>query len=88
MKSILAVLSLVALSACTTTTPVTRHFPGVPDSLVKQCAPLKEINSTDKLSEVLLVVTDNYALYHECEIKNELWNKWYREQKEIFDGVK
>ena len=87
MKIVLAAVMLSLLVGCTSV-PVARKFPQIPDSLSKSCAPLKEVSATDRLSEVLLVITDNYASYHECEIKVELWNKWYREQKEIFDGVK
>lgn len=88
MKAIIAIIALSVLTACTATAPVARKFPDVPASLTKSCAPLKEVQKTDKLSEVLIVVTDNYALFHECEIKTELWLKWYRDQKSNFDSVK
>lgn len=88
MKAILAVIALAALTACTTATPVARKFPDLPPGLKTSCEPLKDVPQTKKLSEVLEVVTDNYALYHECEIKVETWVEWYTKQKEIFDSVK
>jgi hypothetical protein len=88
MKSILTILMLSLLVGCSTTVPVARKFPDLPPSLEKSCEPLKEVAQTDKLSQVLITITDNYSLYHECEIKNELWLKWYHDQKEIFDSVK
>lgn len=88
MKTILAIIAVSLLTACTATAPVARKFPDLPANLNKSCTPLKEVQKTNKLSEVLIVVTDNYALFHECEIKNELWLQWYREQKTNFDSVK
>lgn len=88
MRLILAIMVLCLLTACETVAPVVRKFPDVPASLNKSCAPLKELQKTDKLSEVLINVTDNYALFHECEIQNEMWLKWYRDQKANFDSVK
>jgi len=87
MKAILAIVVVSLLTACTAV-PVNRDFPNIPLGLNKGCSPLKETQKTDKLSEVLLTVTENYALYHECELKTELWMQWYREQKDIFDSVK
>lgn len=87
MKAILAVVALTVLTACTTA-PVARKFPDLPPSLTTSCEPLKLVPQTKKLSEVLTVVTENYALYHECEIKVETWMEWYANQKEIFDSVK
>jgi hypothetical protein len=56
--------------------------------LEKPCSPLLEVPKTTKLSEVLKVVTENYALYGACQIKNETWLDWYQKQKKIFDSVK
>jgi hypothetical protein len=36
----------------------------------------------------LIVVTNNYTIYHECKIKVETWQQWYKEQKQIFESVK
>ena len=88
MRVILAILVLCLLTACETTAPVVRKFPEAPASINKSCTPLKEVQKTDRLSEVLITITDNYALFHECEIRNELWLKWYRDQRTNFDSVK
>lgn len=82
-------LILLLLAGCSTTVPVARKFPEVPDVLMLPCPPLTQIKEgTTKLSEVIGVVTDNYFEYHKCSDKNDLWMEWYKAQKEIFDSVK
>ena len=86
MKKLLIVL---LLTGCSTTVPVARKFPEVPDVLMIPCPPLSQIKEgTTKLSEVVGVVTDNYFEYHKCSDKHDLWMEWYKAQKEIFDSVK
>jgi hypothetical protein len=82
-------LILLLLAGCSTTVPVARKFPEVPDVLMVPCPPLTQIKEgTTKLSEVVGVVTDNYFEYHKCSDKNDLWMEWFKAQKEIFDSVK
>lgn len=83
---VLLLLSSAVLTGCVT--PVKREFPAIPPSLTKTCPDLALIPKTDRLSTVLEVVTENYALYRECQIKSQTWLEWYRTQKEIFDSVK
>lgn len=89
MKRSLILGLLLSLTACSTTVPVKRTFPEVPRELLIKCPELKEVpEGTEKLSELLSVVADNYGQYKECQLSVELWNEWYREQKKIFDSVK
>lgn len=82
-------LILLLLAGCSTSVPVKRTFPTVPDDLLKECPDLKSVpGGTTKLSEVLNVVTENYGQYKECQIKIDLWRDWYEKQKKIFDEVK
>ena len=82
-------LILLLLAGCSTTVPVARKFPEMPDSFKVPCTPLAQIKQdTTKLSEVITVVTDNYMEYHKCSDKNDMWIEWYSLQKEIFDSVK
>jgi len=87
MKHLVALLAVLSLIGCSAV-PVVRHFPDVPSELQVACPDLKEIQETNKLSEVITVVTVNYSQYHECRIKVETWIEWYKSQKEIFDSVK
>jgi hypothetical protein len=88
MKAILAIIAVSALTACTAVTPVKRNFPAVPASINKPCEELKAVEKTDKLSEVLVTVTDNYSRSLECQIKVDSWIEWYTQQKKVFESVK
>ena len=81
------VVSLLLLTGCVAT-PIDREFPAAPASLTAACAALADVPVTDKLSIVLVTVTQNYAQYRECSIRVDSWNTWYNEQKKIFDSVK
>ena len=86
MKKLLICL---LLAGCSTTVPVKRNFPDVPQVLKTPCPELKEVSEgTIRLSDVLTVVTDNYSQYHECKITVGAWIEWYDQQKKIFEGVK
>ena len=82
-------LILLLLAGCSTTVPVARKFPEIPDMLKETCKPLSQIKEgTTKLSEVITVVTDNYMEHHKCSDKVDMWIEWYSLQKENFDSVK
>lgn len=87
IRSIL-LASVILISGCGVTTPVKRTFPEVPSELRQACPDLLQTPPTEKISDVLEVVTTNYSQYHECRIKVELWAEWYSKQKSIFEGVK
>lgn len=87
MKKLLLLIPIVLLTGCLTT-PVKRNFPEVPQELMEACPDLKTVQETEKLSEVLKVVTNNYGQYHECRIKVDTWIEWYNTQKQIFESVK
>ena len=85
MRKFVIILSVLLLTACVAV-PVERKFPTVPDVLTQQCGQLEEVPvGTTKLSDILIVVTNNYALYHECQLKVETWNEWYNAQKKIYE---
>jgi hypothetical protein len=88
MKKFVIILPIVFLLSGCLSTPVKRTFPEVPQALLASCPDLKQIEPTDKLSEVIKVVSDNYGTYHECRIAVETWKEWYKIQKDIFNSVK
>lgn len=84
----LITLSLL-LTACQPAVPVKPKWPEIPPVLESKCLPLKEIDySAEKLSDVLTVVTDNYTLYRECQIKIDTWLDWYQSEKQIYEKIK
>lgn len=87
MRLWLIVCAVLVLTGCAV--PVARNFPDIPPALTTSCDHLTLVaEGTEKLSEVLIVVTENYAKYHQCQIKVETWQQWYRTQKDIFDSVR
>jgi len=88
MKLLSLILLSFVLTGCITV-PVNREFPKLPASLEKPCDQLEQVPAdTSKLSGVLITVTNNYALYHECQAKVDTWLTWYKQQRDIFNSVK
>lgn len=87
MRLIALVIPLI-LAGCATAVPVARSFPAAPDELMDNCLPFEEVpEGTTKLSEVMQVVSRNYASAHECRSKAEGWQDWYRRQKQNFEAA-
>jgi hypothetical protein len=69
--------------------PVKPSFPEALPELTKPCPDLEQIKGDQvAITELLKTVVHNYNLYYQCSLKNEGWNKWYKEQKEIYDKIK
>jgi hypothetical protein len=84
---LLMIVPILLLSACATSVPVTVKFPEVPINLMETCPDLKKSEPTEKLSDVLKVVVENYGQYYECRVKLDTWIEWYKSQKQIFMRV-
>ena len=81
--------SLLLLTGCATSVPVTMSFPQVPDALAKPCDLLLPLDANKKeLSDLLENTTDNYAKAKECHAKSKAWLEWYETQRKIFEEVK
>jgi hypothetical protein len=86
---ILAILLALSLTACTTVVPVTAKFPNAPGTLVQEpCVDLQKLQNDPKLSDVAKTVTNNYSEYYMCAAKLDAWQRWYREQKTIYESLK
>jgi hypothetical protein len=86
---ILLIIVSVLVVGCSTTVPVTAKFPAPPGTLVQEpCVELKKLNDEAKLSDVAKTVTVNYSEYYMCAVKLEAWQRWYREQKTIYESLK
>ena len=73
------------LSGCVTV-PAKPKWPDAPD--VGSCSALLEAQSSEKLSELLKIVSANYGKYHECTARVEAWQQWYEKQKKIYEEAK
>lgn len=86
----LAVLiATLAVAGCTSYLPVKPKFPEPTKGLTEPCPDLKKIEG-DKvaITDLLRTVAENYTMYHQCSLKNDGWNEWYKKQKEIYERVK
>lgn len=88
MKSFVATTIALFLSGCAVI-PLQQDWPEIPKNLEQSCDQLVSIkkDSVD-FADFLEVVVLNYNLYHKCQILNEGWMKWYKEQKEIYEKKK
>jgi len=86
---LLALLLALGLTACSTVVPVTAKFPPAPGTLVQErCVDLKQLEQDPKLSQVAKTVTTNYTEYYICAAKLEAWQRWYSEQKTLYESLK
>ena len=81
-------LLLILLVGCSTTVPVKRNFPEIPERLMQKCPQLEKLENEAKLSDIAKTVTNNYTTYYECAVKDDAWIEWYKVQKNIFESVK
>lgn len=85
MKLLIAI-ALVLLTGCMSV-PVTQNFPKAPDALMTAPPELKEVAAGASASTVFETVIENYGTYYEVANRLKAWQKWYEEQKKIFDKL-
>ena len=89
MKKLLLILPVVLLTGCLfkDPVPVKQVWPDVPKELLEACPNLKLVDpNTSKLSDIIDVVSDNYAQYYDCKAKVDDWVEWYKGQQKIYNG--
>lgn len=82
----LIIVAVLLIAGCTSI-PVAVKFPDVPKDMLEACPDLKTVPETNKLSEVLPVIVDNYGQYYMCKDSVDNWIEWYKSQKKIFDSI-
>lgn len=92
MKYVSVILIALLLNGCSLMPKLTSAKPPFPEpvkELTEACPELKQIEG-DKvaITDLLKSVVNNYTLYYQCSLKNDGWNEWYKQQKEIYDKVK
>lgn len=88
MKLVIIALALT-LSACSTVVPVVAKFPDAPGILAQEaCVDLQKLQDAPPLSQVAKTVINNYSEYYMCAAKLDAWQRWYREQKIIYERLK
>ena len=76
------------LTGCLKAIPVKMSFPDAPAEMKTACPGLKEVKEDAQMSDILQIVSSNYATYHECKNKVDAWIEWHKLQKEINESVK
>ena len=89
----LLVLTLLLLSACSTTVPVARKFPELPPVLREECQELIKLEKADRstpfsIIDLLSTNVENYKRGIECKVKHQSTVEWHDAQKQVFDSVK
>lgn len=84
----LALVCTVLLVGCSTSVPVKMKFPEVPQALMEKCEDLEKLPAdTKQLSKTAESVIKNYSKHHQCRIKVEEWQEWYKANKKLWDDV-
>lgn len=79
----------IFLSACSTTVPVKRTFPEADPFMLEPATELKLLPAdTTDLDKLISNSTENYGEYRKLVKRYEMWQEWYKKQKENFDSVK
>jgi hypothetical protein len=88
MKKLLLLIPVLLLTGCLNdAVPIKQVWPTVPKELLEACPDLKQMDpKVDKLSDIILVVSDNYAQYYDCKAKVDDWITWYNGQQKIYNG--
>ena len=90
MRLLLVALLSVFIASCAMIErfmPAKPKFPDAIKELQQPCPELKTIEGNQvAITELLKAVVNNYTLYYDCSMKNEGWNKWYVEQKRIYEN--
>lgn len=88
MTKYFLLLSLFLAGCSTTAVPVKRTFP-VADPVMLEPAPvLKQLPpDTKDLDQLITNSVENYGEYRKLVKKYEMWQEWYKQQKDNFDKV-
>jgi hypothetical protein len=85
----LTLIFIVFLVGCSTAVPVKMKFPDVPEALMQKCEDLEQLPAnTTQLSKTAESVIKNYSKYHQCRIKVDEWQEWYKANKKLYDDIK
>lgn len=81
-----SILLTTLLAGCFTTVPVTVKFPDAPVNLMEPADSLSLIEKEKiELSDILDNTAINAGKYYSLREKYNSWQKWYHEQRKIFE---
>lgn len=84
----LLIFSLFLAGCSTTPVPVKRTFPTADPIMLEPAPALKSLPpDTKDLDQLITNSVENYGEYRRLVQKYEMWQEWYKQQKENFDKV-
>lgn len=82
-------LPTLLLAACSTVVPVKRKFPEADPFMLEPAVELKTLPpDTTDLDKLITNSAENYGEYRKLVQRYEMWQEWYKKQKENFESVK
>lgn len=89
MVMIIFVFVVSCLVGCSTTVPVHRSFPEVPEQLMQPAPALTPLPpNTTELSALIDNANENYHAFRVLREHYQAWQQWYTQQRENFNSVK
>lgn len=82
------ILALFLTGCGTTSVPVKRTFPEADPIMFETAPTLKPLPpDTKDLDQLITNSVENFGEYRKLVKKYEMWQEWYKKQKENFDKV-
>ena len=76
------------LAGCSTSVPVKQKFPEADPFMMEPAPVLTTLPpDTTQLDQLISNSADNYGKYRELVKRYELWQEWYKKQKENFESA-
>lgn len=78
----------VLLAGCSTAVPIKQKFPEADPYMLEPAPALTTLPpDTAELDKLISNSADNYGKYRELVKRYELWQEWYKLQKENFESA-
>lgn len=85
-KLLYAVILMLALSGCSTLVPVKEKWPAVPAELLVPAVNLIPLAPEKReLSDLIENANNNFTQYYLLKNQYTAWQKWYADQKGIYE---
>ena len=84
--SLIAIFSgIIFVFGCASKVPVYPEFPKVPEEFLETPKCLTEAKESDRMSDLLNTVVENYSICNNNYDRLILWQTWYKKQQENFN---
>lgn len=88
IRAAITAFFLIFLAGCQPIPIVVNYpWPEIPPVLTNGCPNLTLAPTSKELSSLLNTVAENYAKYHECQARVDLWREWYQINQEAYKKI-